>query len=146
MQHTTNLIKTMPYITKQFKFCAAHKYWNNSWPPDKNYEVFGDDIKVHGHNYILDITVTGPIDQDSGFVFDIQKLKKIVDTHVVSVIDHSQIQEDIKWFEGKQPSTENLVLFIWESVSKHIDSPAKLYKIKLRETPTIFTEYFGPEN
>ena len=136
----------MPYITKQFKFCAAHKYWNDSWTHDKNYEVFGDDIKVHGHNYVLDITVTGPIDEDSGFVFDIQKLKKIVDTHVVSVIDHSQIQEDIKWFEGKQPSTENLVLFIWESVSKHIESPAKLYKIKLRETPTIFTEYYGPEN
>ena len=135
----------MPYITKQFKFCAAHKYWNNSWTHDKNYEVFGDDIKVHGHNYVLDITVTGPIDEDSGFVFDIQKLKKIVDAHVVSVIDHSQIQEDIKWFEGKQPSTENLVLFIWESVSKHIESPAKLYKIKLRETPTIFTEYFGPD-
>ena len=136
----------MPYITKQFKFCAAHKYWNDSWTHDKNYEVFGDDIKVHGHNYVLDITVTGPIDEDSGFVFDIQKLKKIVDAHVVSVVDHSQIQEDIKWFEGKQPSTENLVLFIWESVSKHIESPAKLYKIKLRETPTIFTEYYGPEN
>ena len=136
----------MPYITKQFKFCAAHKYWNDSWTHDKNYEVFGDDIKVHGHNYVLDITVTGPIDEDSGFVFDIQKLKKIVDTHVLSVIDHSQIQEDIKWFKGKQPSTENLVLFIWENISKHIESPAKLYKIKLRETPTIFTEYFGPEN
>ena len=134
----------MPYITKQFKFCAAHKYWNDSWDNKKNHEVFGDDIKVHGHNYVLDITVTGPIDEDSGFVFDIQKLKKIVDTHVVRVIDHSQIQEDIKWFKGKQPSTENLVLFIWESVSKHIDSPAKLYKIKLRETPTIYTEYFGP--
>ena len=136
----------MPYITKQFKFCAAHKYWNDSWTHDKNYEVFGDDIKVHGHNYVLDITVTGPIDEDSGFVFDIQKLKKIVDTHVISVIDHSQIQEDIKWFKGKQPSTENLVLFIWENISKHIESPAKLYKIKLRETPTIFTEYYGPEN
>jgi len=136
----------MPYITKQFKFCAAHKYWNKSWNHDKNYEVFGDDIKVHGHNYILDITVTGPINEASGFVYDIHKLKQIVNKNVINVLDHSQIQEDIKWFEGKQPSTENLVLFIWENVSKHIDSPAKLHKIKLRETPTIFTEYFGPEN
>ena len=136
----------MPYITKQFKFCAAHKYWNNSWSNDKNYEVFGDDIKVHGHNYVLDITITGPINEDSGFIFDIQELKNIVDENVISVLDHSQIQEDVKWFEGKQPSTENLVLFIWESISQHIKAPAKLHKIKLRETPTIFTEYFGPEN
>ena len=124
----------MPYITKQFKFCAAHKYWNDSWSNDKNYEVFGDDIKIHGHNYVLDVTITGPINEDSGFIFDIQELKKIVDKNVISVLDHSQIQEDVKWFEGKQPSTENLVLFIWESISQHIKAPAKLHKIKLRET------------
>ena len=135
----------MPYITKQFKFCAAHKYWNDSWDHDKNFAVFGDDIKVHGHNYILDVTVTGPIDDASGFVYDIQDLKRIVKTNVISVLDHSQIQEDISWFQGKQPSTENLVMFIWQKIAPHIQGEAKLYKIKLRETPTIFTEYFGPE-
>jgi 6-pyruvoyltetrahydropterin/6-carboxytetrahydropterin synthase len=136
----------MPYLTKQFKFCAAHKYWNEKWSKDKNYQVFGDDIKVHGHNYILDITITGTVDEDSGFIYDIQKLKSLVDDKVIKVLDHSQIQEDINWFKGKQPSTENLVLFIWESIASHIDKPAKLYKIKLRETPTIFTEYYGPDN
>ena len=135
----------MPYITKQFKFCAAHKYWNPSWNEDKNYAVFGDDVKVHGHNYVLDITITGPINPDSGFIFDIHELKTIVKQYVLSKLDHSLIQEDIDWFEGKQPSTENLVLFIWDSINPHIKDPAKLYKIKLRETPTIFTEYFGPE-
>ena len=134
----------MPYITKQFKFCAAHKYWNDIWDHDQNFKVFGDDIRVHGHNYVLDVTITGPLNEDSGFIFDIQELKKIVNDNVIKVIDHSEIQKDIKWFEGKQPSTENLVLFIWESIVTHIDAPAKLYKIKLRETPTIFTEYYGP--
>ena len=134
----------MPFITKQFKFCAAHKYWNKSWNKDQNFDVFGDDIKVHGHNYTLDITITGPINQDSGFIFDIMELKDIVNEHVIKVLDHSQIQEDIPWFKGKQPSTENLVLFIWESIASKIKNPAKLHKIKLRETPTIFTEYFGP--
>ena len=134
----------MPFITKQFKFCAAHKYWNNSWDYDQNYKVFGDDVKVHGHNYVLDVTVTGPINKKSGFIFDIQELKQIVNDNVIDIIDHSQIQEDIKWFADKQPSTENLVLFIWQQIVEHIKTPAKLYKIKLRETPTIFTEYFGP--
>ena len=134
----------MPYITKQFKFCAAHKYWNSSWDEDKNYAVFGDDIKVHGHNYVLDITITGPINDDSGFIFCMQELKEIVNTNVINKIDHSLIQEDIPWFKGKQPSTENLCLFIWESIVSHVKKPAILHKIKLRETPTIFTEYYGP--
>ena len=135
----------MPFITKQFKFCAAHKYWNDDWSHDKNYKVFGKDIKVHGHNYILDITITGPINQASGFICDIQDIKEIVQNNVISLLDHSQIQSDVEWFKNKQPSTENLVLFIWNQIASKIQSPAKLYKIKLRETPTIFTEYFGPE-
>ena len=134
----------MPYLTKQFKFCAAHKYWNNKWDKDKNYQVFGDDIKVHGHNYILDVTIKGEINPDSGFIVDIQDVKSIVSENVIDILDHSQIEKDIEWFKGKQPSTENLVLFIWEQISSKIKKPAKLYKIKLRETPTIFTEYFGP--
>jgi 6-pyruvoyltetrahydropterin/6-carboxytetrahydropterin synthase len=134
----------MPYLTKQFKFCAAHKYWNNKWDKDKNYQVFGDDVKVHGHNYILDVTITGEINPESGFIVDIQDIKSIVFENVIDILDHSQIEKDIEWFEGKQPSTENLVLFIWEQISSKIKRPAKLYKIKLRETPTIFTEYFGP--
>ena len=135
----------MPYLTKQFKFCAAHKYWNNKWDKDKNYQVFGDDIKVHGHNYILDVTIKGEINPDSGFIVDIQDVKSIVSENVIDILDHSQIEKDIEWFKGKQPSTENLVLFIWEQISSKIKKPAKLYKIKLRETPTIFTEYFGPD-
>ena len=94
---------------------------------------------------MLDISVTGPINEDSGFVYDIQSLKDIVDSHVISILDHSQIEKDVEWFKGKQPSTENLVLFIWESIVSHIESPARLHKIKLRETPPIFTEYYGPE-
>ena len=134
----------MPYLTKQFKFCAAHKYWNNKWDKDKNYQVFGDDIKVHGHNYLLDVTITGEINPESGFIVDIQDIKSIVFENVINILDHSQIEKDIEWFKGKQPSTENLVLFIWEQISSKIKKPATLHKIKLRETPTIFTEYFGP--
>ena len=71
--------------------------------------------------------------------------KEIVNNNVIKLLDHSQIQEDIQWFKDKQPSTENLVIFIWNQIYHLIPTPAKLYKIKLRETPTIFTEYFGPE-
>ena len=135
----------MPFITKQFKFCAAHKYWNDNWTDEKNKEIFEDDIKIHGHNYELDITISGKPSQEAGFIINISELKKIVNEHVINILDHSQIQEDIEWFKDRQPSTENLVIFIWNQISPYIKDEIKLYKIKLRETPTIYTEYYGPD-
>ena len=133
----------MPYLTKQYKFCAAHRYWNPNWSDEKNYQIFGEDVRIHGHNYTLDVTISGPINDESGFIVNLSELNKIVKLHVLDVMDHSQIQLDIPWFESKQPSTENMVVFIWEQIVTKIPNPAKLNSIKLRETPTIFTEYFG---
>jgi len=135
----------MPYITKQFKFCAAHKYWNSDWSDEKNEEIFEDDVRIHGHNYLLDITIKGEASKDSGFIINISDLKKIVDKYVIAYLDHSQIEKDIEWFQDKQPSTENLVVFIWKQINSHIPDGGELFKIKLRETPTIYTEYYGPD-
>ena len=135
----------MPFITKQYKFCAAHRYWNSRWTEAENFENFGDDIYLHGHNYNLDITISGEINTDSGFIVNLQKLNNIVQENVISIMDHSQIEKDIDWFENRQPSTENMVLFIWERLASKIPPPAKLHSIKLQETPTISTTYFGPK-
>ena len=134
----------MPFLTKQYKFCAAHRYWNDKWSHDKNYEIFGKDIYIHGHNYVLDITISGPINKDSGFIVNLKELNHIVHENIIDIMDHSQIEKDIKWFKGVQPSTENMVVFIWEHIYKKIATPARLHAIRLQETPTIFTEYFGP--
>ena len=135
----------MPQITKEYKFCAAHKYWNNKWDKKKNYEVFGDDIYNHGHNYVLRVTVKGEIDPDSGFVVSLMWLNKIINKNIIKVLDHKQIDQDIDWFSNKSPSTENLVGFIWNKLSPFFeDKDSILHKIHLRETPTIYTEYYGP--
>ena len=133
-------------FTKQYKFCAAHRYWNDKWTEEKNIEIFQNDVKLHGHNYQLDITVSGPIDDNSGFIINIKDLNALVNIHIIKIFDHSRIEEDISWFMNKQPSTENMVLFIWEKLADKIPLPAKMYSIKLRETSTIYTEYFGPKN
>jgi len=134
----------MPQITKQYKFCAAHKYWNENWDEAKNIEIFHDDVKLHGHNYDLYVTIKGPIDPESGFVINLNYLNEVVNNKVIDILDHSLIQDN-KWFSTKQPSTENLVIFIWKQISPEILLPAKLFCIKLRETGTIFTEYYGEE-
>ncbi len=130
------------YLTKVFTFAAAHQYGNANWSDEKNLEVFGKDARVHGHNYTLHVTVTGDVDPDTGFLVDLDHLKAVVKKHAVSVLDHSQFEKDIPWFEGKQPSTENLVVFIWEAISTHLEG-CSLHHIRLVETPTIYTDYYG---
>ena len=134
----------MQFLTKTFNFCAAHQYGHANWSKEKNVKVFKEDAKVHGHNYILEVTVKGDVNPETGFVVDLSHLKKMVQENVIDVLDHSQIEKDISWFVDKQPSSENLVVFIWEKISPKLER-AKLHRIRLIETPTIKTDYYGPE-
>ena len=85
----------MPYITKQFKFCAAHKYWNENWSDNENLQIFADDVRIHGHNYQLDVTIAGQPCKDSGFILNLSDLKEVVENKVIKVLDHSQIDADV---------------------------------------------------
>jgi len=131
-----------PYITKVYHFCAAHQYGQSNWSDDKNKQVFGPDAKVHGHNYKLEVTITGEINPETGFLIDLGELSAIVNDHVLSKLDHSQFEKDLEWFKDKQPSSENLVIFIWGEISKHLKG-ANLHRIRIVETPTIYTDYYG---
>ena len=133
-----------PIITKKYYFCASHKYGNDSWPKEKNIKVFGKDYNTHGHNYILEVSVTGPIDLGSGWLVDLQKLNKLVKRKVVNVLDHSQIEVDIQWFKDKQPSSENILIWIWSEIANEIES-GSLHRLRLVETHSIYTDYYGPE-
>ena len=109
-----------PILTKKYHFCASHKYGNDHWSEEKNLEVFGKDYNTHGHNYVLEVSVTGPIDPGSGWLVDLQKLNKVVKSKVVNVLDHSQIEMDIEWFKNQQPSSENILIWIWEQIANSI--------------------------
>jgi 6-pyruvoyltetrahydropterin/6-carboxytetrahydropterin synthase len=131
-----------PIITKKYHFCASHKYGNADWSEEKNLEVFGKDYNTHGHNYVLEVSVTGPIDQGSGWLVDLKKLGQIVKKYVVNVLDHSQIEEDIEWFKGKQPSSENILVWAWDEIAPRLER-GTLHKLRLVETHSIYTDYYG---
>jgi 6-pyruvoyltetrahydropterin/6-carboxytetrahydropterin synthase len=133
----------MIILTKRFKFCAAHRYRNAQWSEEKNASVFGDDSKIHGHNYDLEVSLTGPVDPETGFIADLGKVKNLVNERVIRVLDHTQIDEDVPWFKNRQPSSENLVTFIWEQLVSHIPEGVQLVRVRLYETPTIYAEYNG---
>ena len=87
--------------------------------------------------------VTGSINHETGFIVDLSQLKDVVQKNVIDTLDHSQFDVEVDWFKDKQPSTENLVIFIWDQIVRDFDS-SKLHRIRLHETPTIFTDYYGP--
>ena len=131
-----------PFLTKVFYFNAAHQYGHEDWSDEKNWDVFGPDSKIHGHNYTLEVMVSGSINEETGFIVDIGHLKNIVKTHVIDILDHSQFDVEVDWFKNRQPSSENLVKFIWDQIEPSLKG-VSLHRIRLRETPTIFTDYYG---
>ena len=130
-------------ICRRSHFNAAHKLYNKSWSKEKNLEVFGKDYNTHGHNYILEVSVAGPIDPDSGWLVDLSTLNQIVKTKIVNVLDHSQIEVDVDWFKGKQPSSENILIWIWDQIVADLEQ-GSLYRLRLVETHSIHTDYYGP--
>ncbi len=132
----------MIVLNKIFRFCAAHKYYSPALSEQENLRAFGDDLRLHGHNYTLVVSVSGPVNPDTGFLVDLQALVQVVQEHIINKLDHSCIHEDLDWFRDRQPSTENLVQWIWQELEPRMPA-CKLVKLRLEETPTIYTEFDG---
>ena len=133
----------MIVLNKIFTFCAAHRYYNPAFSEAGNEQMFGPDVRLHGHNHPLIVSVTGEVSPDTGFLLDLPQLKTVVKTHVLDKLDHTRIDQDIDWFADKRPSTENLVVWIWNQIEPNLEDGV-LYRIRLQETPTIYTDYYGP--
>ena len=132
-------------ITRRLHFCAAHRLARPEWSEEENRRVFGDcaNANWHGHNYDLEVTVSGPVDPETGYVMDLKALKDLVNRRVVDDLDHRNLNLDVPWLDGVIPSTENLAVSIWERIAPHIPPPAELDKVVLWETPRHWVEYRG---
>ncbi len=136
----------MVYLTRIERFNAAHKLWVKQWSEEENFAVFGKcaNKNWHGHNYYLHVTVKGKPNPLTGFVMDAKKLGGLIREHVTDKLDHSNLNLDVDFIpEHLQPTTENLVMLIWQQLVPHIEEGVQLHKIKLIETETIYAEYYG---
>jgi 6-pyruvoyltetrahydropterin/6-carboxytetrahydropterin synthase len=136
----------MIQITKRVDFSASHRLFNPEWDFDKNEEVFDkcNNPNGHGHNYILEVTVRGTPDPETGYVIDLKKLKMILKDKVVSKLDHKHLNMDVDFLEGIIPTVEHIAVLIWRILKPEITN-GELYKIKLNETPDSWVEYYGDE-
>ena len=132
-------------ITRRLHFSAAHRLAHSDWSDEENRRVFGDcaNPNWHGHNYELEVTVSGPVEAETGYVMDLKDLKDLVNGRVVDDLDHRNLNLDVPWLEGVMPTTENLAIRIFERIAPHIPAPAKLERVVLWETPRHWVEYSG---
>jgi len=131
-------------VTRRLRFNAAHRVFNPSFSDSQNESTFGkcNNPNWHGHNYILDVSVAGPIDEQTGYVLDLGRLKAIVEREVVDVVDHRNLNLDVAFMKGMIPTAENMVVTFWKVLQPAV-APAQLTRLVLWETENNYVEYTG---
>jgi 6-pyruvoyltetrahydropterin/6-carboxytetrahydropterin synthase len=133
------------FVTRQVHFNAGHRLYNPAKSKAWNERTYGPcaNPNGHGHNYVLEVTVRGNPDPETGYVLDLGDLKGIVDRAVVRPCDHRNLNKDVDFLRGVIPSTENLVVAFWNRIAPRIRA-GELHSVRLFETPRNFAEYRGP--
>lgn len=134
-------------LTHEYEFAASHRLHSPHLSDDENRELFGkcNYENGHGHNYIFEVTVAGPIDTRSGRVIDGDALDTIVNAEIVERYDHRHLNFDIPEFAGQIPSAEIITRVIFDRLKDKIPAPARLHRVLVRETARNFFEYRGED-
>ncbi len=131
-------------VTRRLRFNAAHRVYNPAFSDADNQSTFGkcNNPNWHGHNYTLDVSVEGPVSEDTGYVLDLGKLKAIVEREVVDVVDHRNLNLDVEFMKGVIPTAENMVVAFWRILQPAV-APGQLKRLVLWETENNYVEYSG---
>ena len=131
-------------VSRKAHFNAAHRLYRPDWDDQTNDDVFGkcNNPHFHGHNYELIVSVTGPIDPETGFVMDMKDLKDLIRSEVEDAFDHKNLNEQVPEFRNLNPTAENIAVVIWDKLRPHLKQDLEL-EVQLFETPRNFVTYTG---
>lgn len=129
-------------VFRKEHFNAAHRLFNPAWDDARNSAVFGKCAlpNYHGHNYELEVKVTGEIDPETGYVMDMKDLSDLVKAQVVERFDHRNLNLDTEEFRHLNPTAENIAVVIYQLLRPGIPANKDL-QVRLYETPRNFVEY-----
>lgn len=135
------------YATRKETFNAVYRLYRDEWSTEKNREVFGKraDPNWYGHNYTLLVTVRGKVNEATGFLMDLKRLKVIIRDHVIEKLDHKNLNLEVDFMKGKIPTIELLCIEIFKQlkIPVEINPGVFLHSVRLYETEENFAEYFG---
>jgi 6-pyruvoyltetrahydropterin/6-carboxytetrahydropterin synthase len=131
-------------VTRLVRFNAAHRVHNPALSDDENRQVFGkcNNANGHGHNYTLEISVAGEPDPTTGYVLDLSEVKRIAEREFVEHVDHRNLNLDVPFMQGINPTTENIVMACWRRLEPALQ-PHRLTRLRLWETENNYVDYEG---
>ena len=131
-------------VTRRLHFSAAHRVHNPAMSDEENRRTFGkcNNPNWHGHNYILDVSVRGAVDERTGYVIDLSRVKDIVTREVIDKVDHRNLNLEVDFLRGTIPTTENVIVAFWRVLEPALE-PGKLTRLVLWETVNNYVEYDG---
>jgi 6-pyruvoyltetrahydropterin/6-carboxytetrahydropterin synthase len=131
-------------VYRKSHFNAAHRLYRPDWDDQKNNDVFGkcNNPNFHGHNYALEVGITGEVDPETGYLIDIKKLKTIMKEEVEDYLDHKNLNLDVPEFKVINPTMENIAILIWNKLRDKLEDEFKI-SVTLYETPRNYAVYNG---
>ncbi|HSI71504.1 MAG TPA: 6-carboxytetrahydropterin synthase [Gillisia sp.] len=131
-------------VHRKAHFNAAHRLYRKDWDDVKNEQVFGkcSNPHYHGHNYDLEVAVTGEIDPETGFVVDMKYLKDLIAAEVEAALDHKNLNVEVEEFRDLNPTAENIAVIIWNKLRPHLKENLEL-AVTLYETARNYVTYKG---
>src|ERR1700736_2895507 len=145
MGATSNSPELKIELGRRYHFSASHRLHSAHLSAEENNRVFGkcNNPFGHGHNYILEVSVSGKVDPATGMIANLSDLDGFVEKAVLQVFDHKSLNEDVAAFQEKVPTTENLCIDIYERLKGF--SHAKLERVRIEETRNNSFEFAGEE-
>ena len=133
-------------ITRRAEFSASHVCAQPSLTPEQNRELYGAAANPsgHGHNYVLEVTLEGDPDPVTGMVFDLKKLKDLIQQTVIEPMDHRFLNYEVAELKGLIPTCENIAIVIWKLLQPKIPQ-GRLHRVRLYESPDLFADCYGEE-
>ena len=139
------------YVTTTHRFCAQHRTHNPKVSEGANQQIYGKCNRYHGHTYILEVTIKGKIDEETGLIVNKRDFDSVMDEFVPTYLNYQTLNE-FPELKDKNATTENMLEALWGQLNEYLitnnvlnRSDQSLYKLKLVETDRNYFEYFGPE-
>jgi 6-pyruvoyltetrahydropterin/6-carboxytetrahydropterin synthase len=120
-------------ITRRATFAAAHILSRSDWDDEKNRDVFGACVTDHGHNYVIEVTVGGPLDPQTGMVVNLKHVDGVLRREFIDLVDHRHLNRDVDFLRGVIPTAENIALAAFHRLEPHL-KPARLLRVRVVET------------
>jgi 6-pyruvoyltetrahydropterin/6-carboxytetrahydropterin synthase len=137
-------------ITHVQEFSASHRLHNPELSDDENRELYGicNNPNGHGHNYVVEVTVRGPVPDGTGMVMDLNRLQRLIQQRLIEPVEHKHLNFDVPFLQGRITTAENVAVAFWDELQPGL-APfrgAELFRIRVRESRMNFVDFYGPRD